>query len=79
MQNAPGEHSAILSTFIKLPFIFKTCFVYFKWSLETSFTVVNCKHCHSWDNCIKNFNLGRYIVGYTVGNLVVRRHASVAI
>ena len=24
MQNAPREHSAILSTFIKLPFIFKT-------------------------------------------------------
>ena len=24
MQNAPREHSAILSTFIKLPFVFKT-------------------------------------------------------
>ena len=24
-----GEHSAILSTFIKLPFVFKICFVYF--------------------------------------------------
>ena len=22
------------------------------------------------DNCIQNFHLGRYIVGYTVGNLV---------
>ena len=25
------------------------------------------------DNCIQNFYLGRYIVGYTVGNLVLRR------
>ena len=24
LQNAPREHSAILSTFIKLPFVFKT-------------------------------------------------------
>ena len=25
------------------------------------------------DTCIKNFDLERYIVGYTVGNLVLRR------
>ena len=25
------------------------------------------------DNCIQNFHLGRYIVRYTVGNLVLRR------
>ena len=25
------------------------------------------------DNCIQNFHFGRYIVGYTVGNLVLRR------
>ena len=25
------------------------------------------------ENCIQNFHLGRYIVGYTVGNLVLRR------
>ena len=25
------------------------------------------------DNCIQNFHLERYIVGYTVGNLVLRR------
>ena len=29
-----------------------------------------------WDNCIQNFHLGRYIVGYTVGNLVLRRRVS---
>ena len=28
------------------------------------------------DNCIQNFHLGRYIVGYTVGNLVLRRCVS---
>ena len=28
---------------------------------------------HLGDNCIQNFHLGRYIVGYTVGNLVLRR------
>ena len=28
------------------------------------------------DNCVQNFQLGRYIVGYTVGNLVLRRRAS---
>ena len=34
------EHSAILSTFIKPPFVIKSCFVYFKWLLKTGFTVV---------------------------------------
>ena len=40
MQNAP-EHSAILSTFMKLPFVFKT-FVLFilEWLLKTGFTVL---------------------------------------
>ena len=28
------------------------------------------------DNCIQNFHLGRYIVGYTAGNLVLRRRVS---
>ena len=31
------------------------------------------------DNCIQNFHLGRYIVGYTVRNLVLRRRASGAV
>ena len=31
------------------------------------------------DNCIRNFYLGRYIVGYTVGNLVLRRGSSGAV
>ena len=31
------------------------------------------------DNCIQKFHLRRYIVGYTVGNLVLRRCASGAV
>ena len=43
MQNAPIEHSAILFTFIKLPFVFKTIVLsIFEWSLKTGFTVVSC-------------------------------------
>ena len=34
---------------------------------------------HLGDNCIQNFHLGRYNVGYTVGNLVLRRRASGAV
>ena len=36
-----GEHSAILSTFIKLPFVFNTFVLStFKWPLKTGFTVI---------------------------------------
>ena len=31
------------------------------------------------DNCIQNFHLGRYIVGYTVGKVVLWRRASGAV
>ena len=31
------------------------------------------------DNCIQNFHLGRYIIGYMVRNLVLRRRASGAV
>ena len=35
-----GEHSAIISTFIKLPFSIKTFVLYiFEWPLKTGFTV----------------------------------------
>ena len=41
MQNAPREHSAILSTFIKLPFDYKTFVLsIFEWPLRTGFTVM---------------------------------------
>ena len=34
-----GEHSAILSTLIKLPFAIKILFCLFEWPLKTGFTV----------------------------------------
>ena len=36
-------------------------------------------HLKLGDNCIQNFHLGRYIVRYTFGNLVLRRRLSPAI
>ena len=35
-----GEHSAILSTFIKFPFVIKLILSIFEWPLQTGFTVV---------------------------------------
>ena len=45
-----GEHSTILSTFIKLFNICHQdlCFVYFEWSLKTGFTVFRL-NCHHYD------------------------------
>ena len=34
---------------------------------------------HLGNKCIQNFHLGRYIIGYTVGNLVLRRRVSGAV
>ena len=40
-----GEHFAILSTSIKLPFSIKTLVLYiFKWPLKTGFTVYKITH-----------------------------------
>ena len=35
----PLEHSAILSTFIKLPFVIKIVLSFFEWPLKTGFTL----------------------------------------
>ena len=49
LQNAPKEHSAILSTFIKLPFVFKTIVLsVFEWALKTGFTVFKLEHELGW-------------------------------
>ena len=38
-----GEHSAILSTFMKLPFVIKIFVLsIFEWPLKTGFTVLPC-------------------------------------
>ena len=65
-----GEHSAILLTFIKLPFSIKNfvlsilsgrlCFVYFKWPLKTGFTVTDiditpCSADRTDVNCVHTF------------------------
>ena len=43
-----GEHSAILSTFIKLPFAIKTFVLsFFEWPLKTGFTVPRTCDLHS--------------------------------
>ena len=42
LQNAPREHSAILSTFIKLPIVSKTFVLsIFEWPFKTGFTVLS--------------------------------------
>ena len=57
------------STFVEIPHFWK--------SRHGSNSVIQKQECF-WeillgDNCIQNIHLGRYIVGYTVGNLVLRR------
>ena len=49
-----GEHSAILSTFIKLPFSIKTFVMsLFKWPLKTGFTVPDkYQHLICWPICV---------------------------
>ena len=44
----------------------KTC------ALISRDTLASCK-VQLGNNCIQNFNLGRYIIRYTVGNLVLKR------
>ena len=41
--------------------------------------IISWSDVHLGDNCIQNFHLGRYIVGYTVGNVVLWRRASGAV
>ena len=48
MQNAPRENSAILSTVMKLPFVFKAFVLsIFEWPLKTGFTVVKFKNART--------------------------------
>ena len=43
------------------------------------FPGIKIKNSNLGDNCIQNSHLGRYIVGFTVGNLVLRRRVSGAV
>ena len=49
LQNAPREHSAILSIFIKLPFVLKNFVLpIFEWPLKTGFTVYSLSELMIW-------------------------------
>ena len=50
-----------------------------KWRKIADFLITAWVNPYLGDNCIQNFHLGRYIVGYTVGNLVLWRRASGAV
>ena len=45
----------------------------------TSLVIHQKRGHHLGDNFIKKLHLGRYIVGYTVGNLVIQRSSSGAV
>ena len=56
------------------------CFEWVNYCDQSS-SVVHCASSSTsgvnlGDNCIQNFHLGRYNIGYTVGNLVLRWHVS---
>ena len=57
-QNAPGEHSAILLTFIKLSFVIKTfVFSIFKWPLKTGFNVgTRTMSAHKLSHCLTHLS-----------------------
>ena len=48
------------------------CLSFYLKHMCMSFAKISGKN-HSGDNSIQNFHLGRYIVGYTFGNFVLRR------
>ena len=77
-----GAHSFLKdkSQFLKRPksMIITACFSSLPLMCGLAMTCLE-KVLNLGDNCIQNFNLGRYIVGYTVGNLVLRRRASGAV
>ena len=51
----------------------------YPWQSTLNVDFHECTVTYLGDNCIQNFHLGRYIVGYTVGNLVLRRRVSGAV
>ena len=73
--------------FILLKIPVSASFGYFRKSSAAHIKIIVCVLFHMnmldqiqlGDNCIQNFHLGRCIVGYTVGNLVLRRRVSGAV
>ena len=70
-----GEHSAIFSTFIKLPFVIKIFVLsIFEWPLKTGFTVVKLDQCvyeFSLNLSFQKFNLTSNYLG--TKTVVVKR------
>ena len=63
MQNVPREHSAMLSTFIKLPFVVETFVLFiFEWSFKTAFTV------------FRIFNFFNFLI-YNFDQIYIKKHA----
>ena len=58
----------------------KNVLINFAFRIKKIFHTIVTNKCHQLgDNRMQNFNLGRYIVGYTVGNLVLWPRASGAV
>ena len=69
LQNAEMEHSAILLTFIKLPFVIRYLFfLYFEWAFCTGFTVfvVQGFHGSKFVDKYRQILIERYGYGETV-------------
>ena len=58
----------------------RTLLVFYKcFKLKCQCFTSVCESKQLGDNCIQNFHLRKYIVGYTVGNLVIQRRLSRAV
>ena len=75
-QISPNQKTIISTSFIDSNFL---CLL--KNIDITTLSSILCvkQNLYLGDNCIQNSHLGRYIVGYTVGNLVLRRRVNGAI
>ena len=59
-----GEHSAILSTISKLPFVIKIFVLsIFEWPLKTGFTVFISQHQNnmSWHTCVEQNTVAQLV------------------
>ena len=66
-----GEHSAILLTFIKLPFVINTFVLScFEWPLKTGFTVYDCKKLTSWKNGFGVNLIGKFQLKLQLASLI---------
>ena len=75
MQNAQREHSAILSTFIKLPSVIKMFVVsIFEWPLRTGFTVTTCIPVTLAQNFMISHSLNVYEKFFTAYENIIKHN-----